>query len=111
MANWSKTVQIFSWVVLILVLVFFIVTLIFASIGICRGADQYELFRDLLSVILAIAGISIAAGGYLVYRVLMNIIEHRAENIYNKMGSADEVERLKSMANVTLHSGYTYWLF
>lgn len=101
----------FSWTVVVLILIFLIVTLVFASIGLWKGGEDADIFRDLLTIILAIAGVGIAAGGYLVYRVLEGIIERRAEHIYSDMRLADEAERFRSMAGERIHSGYTYWLF
>lgn len=104
-------VRVLSLVVVGLVSVFLIVTLTCATIGVWRGVGNYILFRDLLTIILAVAGVSIAAGGYLVYRVLEGIVERRAESKYSEMRSADEAQRLRSTASIDIQAGYTYWLF
>ncbi len=66
-------------------------------------ADRYELFRDLLTVVLAIAGLAIAAGGYLAFRVL-------SINIQKQALSAAETEMLRSSASSFIHIGYNQWV-
>lgn len=110
----------FSWTVLVLLLVFLIVTLVFASIGLWRDPRAPELFRDLLTIILAIAGIGIAAGGGLVYMIINASMRRSAEEFHREMRlnveqfreevrSAVNEERLRSMALSHMSSGYGWW--
>jgi len=73
------------------------------------GANGFELvsrgtlFRDVLTIVLAIAGVVIAAVGYLVYRLASERIERRA------LGEVT-IETLRSTARLLTYIGYVYWV-
>ncbi len=73
------------------------------------GANGFELvsrgtlFRDVLTIVLAIAGVVIAAVGYLVYRLASERIERRALREVS-------IEMQKSTARLLTYIGYVYWV-
>jgi len=63
----------------------------------------YDIFRDLLVIVLAIAGSIITMGGYLVYRVLSKLIQTQAESVV-------KVAMCKNAAWWFTHLGYCHWI-
>lgn len=69
--------------------------------------DKYAIFRDVLTIVLAIAAVAIAVVGYVVYRYLD---EHITRHAIEEVRSAARVERYLSSAYRLVSSGYTYWV-
>lgn len=84
-------------------------TLVFASIGLWRDPEAADLFRDLLTIILAIAGIGIAAAGGLVYMFIDASVKRTTQDIKKEVMSAVDTARLRSMCLSHLSSGYSWW--
>lgn len=100
-----------TWLPILILLILLIVLLVFGVIGLSNGATEGTLFRELLTIILVIAGVAIAAGGYLVYRLLEALNERRTERTYREAQKADETLRLRTLSHLYIHSGYTCWNF
>lgn len=67
----------------------------------------YEIFRDLLVVVLTIAGLFITLGGVLTYRILVERLETKA------VSAAEQktlIEISKCLATVYRHIGYVHWV-
>lgn len=56
---------------------------------------KYDVLVDVLTIVLAIAGVAITAFGYGVYRILSRNIEERAEDIMRSEQAEHQVERLQ----------------
>ena len=69
--------------------------------------EKYETFRDVLTIVLAVAAVTIAAAGYGVYRYLDQRITRQA---IEEVRSAARIERHFSSAYGLGTSGYIYWL-
>ena len=75
--------------------------------------DQYEVFKDLLTVILTIAGIAIGTVGYVIYRHVSERIESRmsknAEVIESGMRKKSEASLDLGVALTLCLTSYTFW--
>lgn len=63
---------------------------------------KYEVFKDLLAIILSIATIFIAVVGYGVYRILEKNIEDLAKKLMDQT-------YLRALATTIMRLGYTFW--
>jgi hypothetical protein len=68
--------------------------------------EKYEIFRDVLTIVLAIAALFIAAAGYCIYRYLDERITRHA---IEAADSAARIEGHFSSAYSLGQSGYIYW--
>ena len=72
-------------------------------------ADKYEVFRDLLTIILAIAGVSIAAGGYLGYRVVSVLFQRQIDAAIERARALARTDTHQVNAYVFATTGYAFW--
>lgn len=92
-----------AWILVLLLLASILAVSIFAK----GPATSYALLRDILTIVIAIAGVAIAAGGYLVYR----LISERAEaRVVAAASSAVNTEILATTAHSLAISGYIFWV-
>lgn len=108
--SWKAIGKVFVIIILVVLIIAISVT-IFRLLGIYIHKfaiaytikTEYDLFKDLLTVILTIAGLAIAAGGYLVFQVLSTKIEKQAL-------SAAETKRWRALATFFVHDGFNQWV-
>jgi len=72
-------------------------------------ADKYEVFRDLLTIILAIAGVSIAAGGYLGYRYVSAVFRRDVDSAIEQARALARMDTHRVNAYVFASTGYAFW--
>lgn len=69
-------------------------------------AEQYEVFKDLLAIILAIIGVAVGVMGYGIYRYVSERVEGKA---MEKVGRAAGDSMDWSCAFALCETGYTFW--
>lgn len=98
------TITVIGLIIIALVGIFsFLCTYIYKfAVSSYEIAKQYDLFRDLLTIILGIATVGISVVGVLVYYILRKLLEEKA-------GSAAKTEMTRSSAFLLNYVGYVYW--
>lgn len=87
-------------------------------IGGYKVSEGYELFRDVLTAILAITGLAIAILGYGIYQFILENVSSRVERemeewknvVDSKIKKLEDKAEFFSNALVSLNIGFTYWL-
>jgi hypothetical protein len=77
-------------------------------------SDGYELFRDILTIILTILGLAIAALGYGIYQFILHSVERKSEKwaieFQDKMDIRYKSFLLYTTSLIDLNSGHSFWL-
>jgi hypothetical protein len=103
---------------LIIVLIAILSLVGFHIIGEYEISEGYELFRDILATILAIAGLAIAILGYGIYQFILENVSSRVERemkewknvVDSRLKKIEDKGEFFSNALVSLNIGFTYWL-
>ncbi len=103
---------------MITILIAILILVGFCITGKYQVGEGYELFRDILTTILAIAGLAIAILGYGIYQYILENVSSRVERemkewknvVESRMKKLEDKGEFFSNALVSLNIGFTYWL-
>lgn len=96
----SLSATAWAWILVFLLLASI---LAFSIMTFVKGAGgQYVILRDILTIVMAVAGVAIAAGGYLLYRLI-------SEQVQGKAALTAKEEGQKSVARVLTLEGFFRW--